>query len=60
METIEENIVEVTHNYAWDGRLDSIEYLLNGELVDIFYTLDSLLYTLEKDLKLKNVVVKYK
>ena len=48
MKKEQENIIEVKHNYASDGRLESIDYTLNGELVNNFYTLDSLLYTLEE------------
>ena len=58
MKKQEENIREVKHNYASDGRLESIDYTLNGELVNNFYTLDSLLYTLEEELGFENIVVK--
>tara|TARA_R110000803_G_scaffold172740_2_gene235555 strand:+ start:958 stop:1155 length:198 start_codon:yes stop_codon:yes gene_type:complete len=58
MKKQEENIIEVKHNYASGGRLESIEYTINGELVNNFYTLDSLLYTLEKELGFENIVVK--
>jgi putative IMPACT (imprinted ancient) family translation regulator len=58
MKKEEENIIEVKHNYASYGRLESIEYTLNGELVNSFYTLDSLLYTLEEELGFENIVVK--
>ena len=58
MKKEQENIIEVKHNYASDGRLESIDYTLNGELVNNFYTLDSLLYTLEEELGFENIVVK--
>ena len=58
MKKQEENIIEVKHNYASDGRLESIDYTLNGELVNNFYTLDSLMYTLEEELGFENIVVK--
>lgn len=58
MKKEKENIIEVKHSYASGGRLESIEYTLNGEVVDTFHTLDSLLYTLEEELGFKNIVVK--
>ena len=53
-----ENIIEVKHNYSINGVLDSIEYIVNGELVEGYYTLDSLKSTLENVFNFKNIVVK--
>ena len=57
MKKEENNIIEVKHSYASDGRLESIEYSLNGEVVNNLYTLDSLLYTLEEELGFENISI---
>lgn len=54
----EENIIEVRHNYSSNGVIESTDYVVNGELVEGFYSLDSLRSTLENIFKFKNIVVK--
>lgn len=53
-----ENIIEVRHNYSSNGVIESTDYVVNGELVEGFYSLDSLRSTLENIFKFKNIVVK--
>lgn len=58
MKKQEENIIEVRHNYSSNGVIESTDYVVNGELVEGFYSLDSLMSTLENIFKFKNIVVK--
>jgi hypothetical protein len=58
MKQEEENIIEVRHNYSSNGVIESTDYVVNGELVEGFYSLDSLRSTLENIFKFKNIVVK--
>ncbi len=58
MKKQEENIIEVRHNYSSNGVIESTDYVVNGELVEGFYSLDSLRSTLENIFKFKNIVVK--
>ena len=58
MKQEEENIIEVRHNYSSNGVIESTDYIVNGELVEGLYSLDSLRSTLENIFKFKNIVVK--
>lgn len=58
MKQEKENIIEVRHNYSYNGVIESTDYVVNGELVEGFYSLDSLRSTLENIFKFKNIVVK--
>jgi len=58
MKQEKENIIEVRHKYSSNGIIESTDYIVNGELVEGFYSLDSLRSTLENIFKFKNIVVK--
>ena len=58
MKQEKENIIEVKHKYSSNGIIESTDYIVNGELVEGFYSLDSLRSTLENIFKFKNIVVK--
>ena len=42
MKQEKENIIEVKHKYSSNGIIESTDYIVNGELVEGFYSLDSL------------------
>jgi hypothetical protein len=57
MKEEDSNLIEVWYSYGVNGVLESTEYKVNGELVDVNHSLQSLLYYQEVVMKLKNIKV---
>lgn len=57
MKEEDSNLIEAWYSYGVNGVLESTEYKVNGELVDVNHSLQSLLYYQEVVMKLKNIKV---